>query len=183
MNYLSCCWHRCWCHSWIVFLARGLICLTHMCTYAPCRSIWNIKSIWCIFLNGIHLSIFLQFSLLPRWLIIKHSYITQICIDTRAKHTEITTGFPQHLQNRENLENYRQLFQSWKCHRIWKNLKYHGKIWRKLEKCLWGDLILLEVWGDFSYQSCRSIENQIHTPGDQAIRRWGVEMYVETTLK
>ena len=48
--------------------------------------------------------------------------------------TSMNAGFPQHLENLENLEMWWQLFQSWKYHGIlkfwkisWKNEKKPGK--------------------------------------------------------
>ena len=82
-----------WCHSLVTVLATSLILetlyLAHLCTCAP--NVCNeILGQYDIFLNGSDFSFCLQLPLLPVWLVIEPSYFTQMYIDTRPKHTEIT---------------------------------------------------------------------------------------------
>ena len=96
LTMVRCChWHHwfCHCHLWTVLIATGLIIETSylacMCTYAPSKYTWNIKSIWPMYLNGNHF-LFSFYYFLPTWLIIGPSYFTKMCIGTRAMHTKIT---------------------------------------------------------------------------------------------
>ena len=87
------CWRRCHHRRLCTALpVTGLIIkasyLTNICSYAPSICTWNIKSMWCIFLNGGHFSKFLYLALLSTWLNLEPSYLAQLCTYTGATHRE-----------------------------------------------------------------------------------------------